>query len=61
MTRCFCHKDLPDGQRTITIRLAVEWGDERGIHEKDVSFCSFRCVSEWAAGRAEQHDPKDAA
>lgn len=46
------------GDRQLDVTLAINWGDddERADHAKVSSFCSFDCLSKWAAGRAIAHD-----
>lgn len=50
--------EIADGQRRIDVTLAIDWGanDERNDHEKTIPFCSFDCLSKYAAGRAIAHD-----
>lgn len=57
VTRCFCG-GLPEGlaPNTLTARIRVEWGDERGIWEGDKSFCSFSCLGRWAYEKGAEHD-----
>lgn len=49
---------IDDGARKITLTAAVVWGQEdaRGDWTGDYVFCSFGCLSEWAANRAADHD-----
>jgi hypothetical protein len=45
------------GDREISIEpLAIKWGDIRDDWQGDYSFCSFRCLADWAAEKAAQHD-----
>jgi hypothetical protein len=50
--------EISEGARKIDVDLRVDWGadDQRSGHAKTVSFCSFACLAEWAAGRAAEHD-----
>lgn len=49
---------IPDGARRLDLRFDVDWGDDdiRASHGKPLSFCSFACLSAWAADRVAQHD-----
>lgn len=49
---------IDDGARKITLTGTVVWGqdDLRGDWTGDYVFCSFACLSEWAALRATDHD-----
>lgn len=60
MARCYCHKTIKKGERTVTVSIKVEWADERGTFEKAVAFCSFGCAADWLADRSKQHDPREA-
>jgi actin-related protein len=50
--------EIPDGARRLDLTFTVDWGDDdlRGSHEKPLTFCSFKCLSEWAATKAADHD-----
>lgn len=50
--------EIAEGQRRLDVTVAIDWGtdDARDDHEKTVPFCSFKCLSAWAAGRAIAHD-----
>lgn len=50
--------EIPDGARRLDLRFDVDWGadDIRASHGKPLTFCSFGCLSKWAADRGEQHD-----
>lgn len=49
---------IPDGARRLDLQFAVDWGDAdlRDSHAKPLVFCSFKCLSEWAAAKAAEHD-----
>lgn len=49
---------IPDGARTLSLTFDVDWGDTdlRESHSKPLTFCSFRCLTGWAADKAAQHD-----
>lgn len=49
---------IPDGARSLALSFTVDWGDDdlRVSHEKPLTFCSFKCLSEWAAGKVAEHD-----
>lgn len=45
------------GDREIHISpLAVKWGDIRDDWQGDYSFCSFKCLADWATEKSAQHD-----
>lgn len=48
----------PIEDRRLDVHVEVHWGasDPRADHGKDYAFCSFRCLSLWAAGRADTHE-----
>ena len=50
--------EIGDGGRTVTI--TVDWGadDSRVQHEKTMSFCSFRCLANWASNASSKHDDR---
>jgi hypothetical protein len=50
--------EIADGGRKITLTGVVVWGqaDLRDDWTGDYVFCSFACLSEWAALRADDHD-----
>lgn len=51
--------EIPDGGRRLEIKpLTIDWGssDLRDGWQGDYTFCSFACLSEWAAARAAEHD-----
>lgn len=50
--------EIADGDRKITLTGIVVWGEQdlRDDWTGDYVFCSFKCVSEWAATRAADHD-----
>lgn len=60
MTRCVCGNDIQPGDRSITVSIAINWGDDdqRANHAKDATFCSFACLARWALEKAEQHDDR---
>lgn len=49
---------IADGARKVTLSAIVVWGEQdlRGDWTGDYTFCSFGCLSEWAATRAGDHD-----
>lgn len=50
--------EIPDGNRRLDLRFTVDWGDEdlRVSHTKPLTFCSFGCLSKWAAAKELDHD-----
>jgi hypothetical protein len=60
----FCHNptgerhEIPGGARRLDLTFRVDWGgdDLREPHAKPLTFCSFACLTAWAADRAEHHD-----
>lgn len=51
--------DIPTGDRSLRISpLAVNWGtdDLRDDWQGDYTFCSFKCLKEWADAKAADHD-----
>lgn len=52
------HEIAEDGRRIDIKPLAVNWGnaDLRVTWEGNYAFCSFKCLSDWAAGKAAEHD-----
>lgn len=50
--------EVPAGGRKITLTGIVVWGqkDLRDDWSGSYVFCSFACLSEWAAQRAGDHD-----
>jgi hypothetical protein len=50
--------EIADGARKITLTGMIVWGQEdlRADWTGDYVFCSFQCLSEWAATRAGDHD-----
>lgn len=50
--------EIPDGGRKLTLTGIVVWGqqDLRDDWTGSYVFCSFACLSEWAAARASDHD-----
>lgn len=50
--------EIPKGGRRLDLAFSVDWGDDdvRDSHRKPLSFCSFGCLSAWAAERGTQHD-----
>lgn len=50
--------EIPDGGRKVTLSAVVVWGqqDLRDDWSGEYVFCSFACLSEWAATRAGDHD-----
>lgn len=52
--------EIADGARRVDVAVRVDWGadDARATHEKPLSFCSFNCLSEWAAAKAAEHDDR---
>lgn len=50
--------DIPDGARKLELTFRIDWGaaDLRGPHETPLTFCSFRCLADWAARQADHHD-----
>lgn len=50
--------EIADGGRKITLSALIVWGqkDLRDDWSGGYVFCSFQCLSEWAAARAGDHD-----
>lgn len=51
--------EIADGARTITIpALTITWGkhDLRDDWTGAYTFCSFKCLADWATEKAAQHD-----
>jgi hypothetical protein len=50
--------EIPWGERRIDATVTVNWGeaDLRADWTGVYSFCSFRCVADYATGRAGEHD-----
>lgn len=50
--------EIADGARKVTLSAVIVWGqdDLRGDWTGDYVFCSFACLSQWAATRATDHD-----
>lgn len=50
--------EIVDGARCVTVRVAINWGDDddRAEWAGDYSFCSFDCLAAWVAEKASQHD-----
>lgn len=49
---------IADGARKVTLSAIIVWGqdDLRDDWTGDYVFCSFACLSQWAATRAAVHD-----
>jgi hypothetical protein len=49
--------EIPEGDRRVSL-VRIDWGkaDLREGWEGEYRFCSFRCLAEWAAEKADQHD-----
>lgn len=58
MDKCFCGRNLVDGDRRHDIAIRTDWGaqDEREPHSKTAAFHSFKCLSDWATELAANHD-----
>lgn len=50
--------DIPAAARRLDLSFTVDWGyeDLRVSHTKPLTFCSFGCLSKWAAVKAGEHD-----
>jgi hypothetical protein len=50
--------EIADGARKVTLSAMIVWGqqDLRDDWTGDYVFCSFKCCSQWAATRSDDHD-----
>lgn len=50
--------EISDQDRRLDVSVAINWGDldEREESAKVSSFCSFKCLADWAANRGIAHD-----
>lgn len=50
--------EISGEDRRLDVSVAINWGDldEREESAKVSSFCSFKCLADWAGGRAIAHD-----
>lgn len=40
----------------VAVNISIDWGDDRGVWDGLKTFCSLRCLAEWAAERADEHE-----
>lgn len=50
--------EIADDARKVELQFSIDWGDDdvRDSHTKPLTFCSFACLSEWAAAKSGEHD-----
>lgn len=57
--RCYCGKEIAEGDRAITLAYWVDWGEKdirADAAPKTFQAHSFACIGQWAADRAAAHD-----
>lgn len=60
MERCYCKRELADGDRKLVVSLDIDWG-AKDLREKwsgEATACSFACLAKWATDRALEHDDR---